>query len=35
LAPGVDSCVLDGEAVGWDAEHKRILPFQVCVCECV
>ncbi|KAF5842835.1 hypothetical protein DUNSADRAFT_4719 [Dunaliella salina] len=28
LAPGVDSCVLDGEAVGWDPEHKKILPFQ-------
>eukprot|EP00967_Tisochrysis_lutea_P007401 scaffold8789_cov16-Tisochrysis_lutea.AAC.2 len=29
LAPGVDSCVLDGEAVAWDPEHKKILPFQV------
>lgn len=32
LAPGVDSCVLDGEAVGWDPEQKKILPFQVRVC---
>ena len=29
LAPGTESCVLDGEAVGWDPENKRILPFQV------
>lgn len=25
----VKSCVIDGEAVAWDAEKKQILPFQV------
>lgn len=29
LAPGVDSVVIDAEAVGWDVEKKKILPFQV------
>ena len=29
LASGIDSCVLDGEAVAWDAEHRKLMPFQV------
>lgn len=29
LKPGVKSLVFDGEAVAWDAEKKKILPFQV------
>ena len=37
LAPGTESVVIDGEAVAWDAQAGRILPFQVgrvgsCVC---
>ena len=31
LAPGTESVVIDGEAVAWDAQAGRILPFQVCV----
>lgn len=34
LAPGVESLVVDGEAVAWDPASGRILPFQVC-CLCV
>jgi ATP-dependent DNA ligase len=30
LAPGTDSIVIDGEAVAWDPEKAKILPFQVC-----
>jgi hypothetical protein len=30
LAGGTDSIVLDGEAVAWDADKGKILPFQVC-----
>jgi hypothetical protein len=29
LAPGTDSIVIDGEAVAWDPEKNKILPFQV------
>ncbi|WIA12628.1 hypothetical protein OEZ85_006285 [Tetradesmus obliquus] len=29
LAPGTDSIVIDGEAVAWDPEKAKILPFQV------
>eukprot|EP00882_Tetradesmus_deserticola_P020475 GHRQ01022122.1.p1 GENE.GHRQ01022122.1~~GHRQ01022122.1.p1 ORF type:complete len:706 (+),score=396.24 GHRQ01022122.1:148-2118(+) len=29
LAPGTDSIVIDGEAVAWDPEKGKILPFQV------
>ena len=29
LGDDVKSCVLDAEAVAWDAENKMILPFQV------
>ncbi|KAL6760310.1 ATP-dependent DNA ligase [Haematococcus lacustris] len=29
LLPGVDSLVLDGEAVGWDPLAGKILPFQI------
>jgi hypothetical protein len=33
LAEGTSSIVLDGEAVAWDIDKAKILPFQVCV-EC-
>jgi hypothetical protein len=29
LAPGTKSIVIDGEAVAWDPDKGRILPFQV------
>ncbi|KAF8067164.1 lig1 [Scenedesmus sp. PABB004] len=29
LAPGTESIVIDGEAVAWDPEKQKILPFQV------
>uniref|UniRef100_H2YDZ0 DNA ligase n=1 Tax=Ciona savignyi TaxID=51511 RepID=H2YDZ0_CIOSA len=29
LKEGVESCVIDSEAVAWDNEKKQILPFQV------
>lgn len=29
LAPGTNSIVIDGEAVAWDQEKNKILPFQV------
>ena len=29
LGPNVDSCILDCEAVAWDRESSKILPFQV------
>jgi DNA ligase-1 len=29
LAPSTKSIVIDGEAVAWDPEQKKILPFQV------
>ncbi|WIA32794.1 hypothetical protein OEZ86_005976 [Tetradesmus obliquus] len=29
LAPGTDSIVIDGEAVAWDPEKAKIMPFQV------
>lgn len=35
LAPGVKSLVFDAEAVGWDCERKKILPFQVRRCRCM
>jgi DNA ligase-1 len=28
-AQTVDSCIIDSEAVGWDPEAKRLLPFQM------
>lgn len=28
LAPGTKSVVIDGEAVAWDQEKNKILPFQ-------
>lgn len=28
VAPGIDSFVLDCEAVAWDRDEKRVLPFQ-------
>ncbi len=31
LKPGIKSIVIDSEAVAWDKESKKILPFQVCV----
>ena len=33
LAPSTKSIVIDGEAVAWDPEQKKILPFQVCVAD--
>ena len=27
-ADGVDSCIIDSEAVGWDSATRRLLPFQ-------
>ena len=29
LNEGVQSCVIDAEAVAWDTEKKQILPFQI------
>ena len=29
VGENVKSCVIDSEAVAWDKEKKRILPFQI------